>query len=139
VEAVARSDRGGAPAVLHARLQARGDALGPLRVRHAAGELLGLPGARRRTRRAQVLVSGHPAWLALTKRQRTVFTDLQYYDWARPMDIGARDQSWHSAVLNQLVRKGLVERTHRGSDRSFLYRLTDAGRNLQREIEIETA
>jgi hypothetical protein len=30
--------------------------------------------------------------------------------WARPMDIGGRDGSHHSATLSQLARKGLVER-----------------------------
>lgn len=51
---VARADRRVAAAVLHAELQADRDALGPLQVRHAAGELRGLPWARRRPRRAQV-------------------------------------------------------------------------------------
>jgi predicted transcriptional regulator len=33
----------------------------------------------------------------------------------RPMDIGGRDASYHSATLKKLVEKGLVERKRRNS------------------------
>lgn len=48
-------------------------------------------------------------------------------NWNRPMDLGASDSSWHSGALRKLVKYGLVERRTRGSDRSYCYRLTDAG------------
>lgn len=54
-----------------------------------------------------------------------VLCDLE--GWMRPMDLGARDASWHSATLTQLVRRGLVERRERGSSRSFTYRATARG------------
>ncbi|MDF2506248.1 MAG: hypothetical protein K0Q52_107 [Microbacterium sp.] len=51
--------------------------------------------------------------------------------WLRPMDMGARDGSHHSAVLAALVRKGLVERTQRGglayARGSYVYRITTQG------------
>lgn len=47
----------------------------------------------------------------LSDRQRDLLHSLARYDgWARPMDIGARDGSHHSATLSQLARQGLVER-----------------------------
>jgi hypothetical protein len=50
----------------------------------------------------------HP-WLS--DRQRDVLDSLAIHgDWARPMDIGARDGSHHSATLSRLARQGLVER-----------------------------
>ena len=42
--------------------------------------------------------------------------------WARPMDLGAWDASWHSASLRKMVRMGLVEKRTRGSNRSYEYR-----------------
>lgn len=33
-----------------------------------------------------------------------------YGDWARPMDVGARDGSHHSATLSALASRGLVDR-----------------------------
>lgn len=61
--------------------------------------------------------------------------DDTYEGWARPMDIGARDASWHSGVLKRLCKYNLVERRRRytimndlGSRRgSYRYRITDAG------------
>lgn len=59
---------------------------------------------------------------------------LQFDDhpsWLRPMDLGGRDGSNHSAVLAQLERKGMVESRKRSSfsslRRSKLYRITPAG------------
>ncbi len=53
---------------------------------------------------------------ALPKRQRVVLNSLRVYgDWARPMDIGARDGSSHTMTLRALVKKGLAERRLRGS------------------------
>lgn len=47
----------------------------------------------------------------ISDRQRGVLESLAAYgDWARPMDIGARDGSHHSATLSQLARHGLVDR-----------------------------
>lgn len=47
----------------------------------------------------------------ISDRQRDVLESLAAYgDWARPMDIGARDGSHHSATLSQLARHGLAER-----------------------------
>ena len=47
----------------------------------------------------------------LTERQRDVLDSLAVFgDWARPMDIGARDWSHHSATLSRLADRGLVER-----------------------------
>lgn len=53
--------------------------------------------------------------------------------WLRPMDMGARDGTNHSALLAALVRKGLVERKQRGwatgayARGSYLYRITPEG------------
>jgi hypothetical protein len=47
----------------------------------------------------------------LSDRQRDVLDSLAVFgDWARPMDIGARDGSHHSATLSALASRGLVER-----------------------------
>lgn len=49
--------------------------------------------------------------LRLSDRQRDILDSLAVYgDWARPMDIGARDGSHHSATLGQLAKYGLAER-----------------------------
>lgn len=52
--------------------------------------------------------------------------------WLRPLDLGGRDGSNHSAVLAQLVRRGLVESKVRSSGvrGSRLYRITPAGAGL---------
>jgi len=48
---------------------------------------------------------------ALSERQRAVLDSLAVYGgWARPMDIGARDGSHHSATLAGLAGRGLAER-----------------------------
>ena len=49
--------------------------------------------------------------------------------WLRPLDLGGRDGSNHSAVLAQLVGRGLVESKMRspGVRGSKLYRITPAG------------
>lgn len=47
----------------------------------------------------------------LSDRQLDVLDSLSgYIGWARPMDIGARDSSHHSATLSGLAKQGLVER-----------------------------
>ena len=47
----------------------------------------------------------------ISELQLDVLRSLAAYgDWARPMDIGARDGSHHSGTLSQLARHGLVER-----------------------------
>jgi hypothetical protein len=71
----------------------------------------------------------------LTERQTQCVRWLDRPAWLRPMDIGARDASWHCGVLQQLIRKGLVERARRntlmnmigGGNGSYIYRLTPAG------------
>lgn len=52
--------------------------------------------------------------------------------WSRPMDVGGTDASYHSAVLVQLVRKGLAERRRYGHG-SWLYRISEAGLRLHAE------
>lgn len=54
--------------------------------------------------------------------------------WLRPMDIGARDGSHHSATMKRLAARGLLGRRRRGTlmnalggRGSFEYRLTAAG------------
>lgn len=51
-------------------------------------------------------------------------------EWVRPMDIGGRNGSNHSALLRQLERDGYVESRARstGIRGSKLYRLTPSGR-----------
>jgi hypothetical protein len=52
--------------------------------------------------------------MKLTERQRELLNMLRSDgQWATPMMLGGRDGSHHSATLNQLVRKGLVERGER--------------------------
>ena len=53
--------------------------------------------------------NAHPT--QISERQLDVLESLAAYgDWARPMDIGARDGSHHSATLGQLARHGLADR-----------------------------
>ena len=62
---------------------------------------------------------------ALSDRQRYVLDSLLVFgggddgeherQWARPMDIGARDGSHHTETLRALIDRGLVERKLRGS------------------------
>lgn len=75
----------------------------------------------------------------LTKRDREVLRDLVLFSssaWARPMDVGGRDGSHHSATLAKLVRRGLAKRRKRGTlinvygigiRGSWMYRATPAG------------
>jgi hypothetical protein len=47
----------------------------------------------------------------LSDRQRGVLDSLAVFGgWARPMDVGARDGSHHSATLSRLARRGRAER-----------------------------
>jgi hypothetical protein len=56
----------------------------------------------------------------------------EHPEWARPMDVGGRSGTYHSATLDYLFRRGLVERRQRSalntSRGSWMYRITDAGR-----------
>ena len=71
--------------------------------------------------------------MKLTESQKDVLEELRQteLEWCRPMDIGAWDGSSHSTVLNQLVKKGLVERkprptianAFRNSRGSYVYRI----------------
>lgn len=75
--------------------------------------------------------------MKLTQRQHDLLKDIRYsgHTWHRPMDLGGGDSSDHSAVLNQLTRKGLVQRKLRvGSRRSYLYAITDAGKALMKRL-----
>lgn len=74
----------------------------------------------------------------LSERQRELLTKIQHMgfepgEWFRPMDVGGRDGSDHSAVLAQLSKKGLLDmrwRTGPGGKwarGSKKYRLTSAG------------
>ena len=56
--------------------------------------------------------------MKLTERQHDVLESLFGFrgrshitrrTWARPLDVGGHSRSHHSATLNQLVAKGLVE------------------------------
>lgn len=65
--------------------------------------------------------------MTLTARERELLADLPNDEWVRPMDIGGRDGSNHSYLLNRLVQKGYAERKDRGGSlagirRSFVYR-----------------
>lgn len=56
----------------------------------------------------------------ITPKQKDVLDTLAAWggrdrEWARPMDIGARDGSHHTATLRALIAKKLVERKLRGS------------------------
>ncbi|GLQ19051.1 hypothetical protein GCM10007854_00060 [Algimonas porphyrae] len=71
--------------------------------------------------------------ICLNERQREVLRGLLYFteggDWARPMDVGGWDASYHGRTLRQLASKGLAEvRTFGGIRRTNHYRITGAGR-----------
>jgi hypothetical protein len=85
--------------------------------------------------------------MRLTDRQRELLNKLEYYhrknEWARVIDVGGYNRSYHHSVLQQLVRKGLAEQKRRicsvvgalGSSRAGKhYRLTAAGVEAQRRI-----
>lgn len=50
----------------------------------------------------------------LTAREQAVLEDLPD-DWVRPMDIGGRDGSDHSAILRRLALRGYAERRRRNT------------------------
>ncbi len=53
--------------------------------------------------------------------------------WVRPLDIGGHSRSSHSRLLLKLCASGYVEKYHRSaaySRASYVYRITDAGRDL---------
>ena len=54
--------------------------------------------------------------------------------WWRPMDLGGHDQSFHSTVLAQLVRKKWAKRVLRGGHTrsAWGYRITALGRAAAR-------
>lgn len=51
----------------------------------------------------------------ISEREREVLEALSYTEWLRPMDIGGRDGSHHSATLAKLVARGIVERRSRSA------------------------
>ena len=71
--------------------------------------------------------------VVLTWRQRDVLECLDAQRWLRPMAVGGRDASHHSATLAALVRKGLAERKHRGASTAWLYRITPTGEAARRK------
>lgn len=77
----------------------------------------------------------------MTERQRNVLRDLRDCPcrdetWLRPMDVGGRNGSHHSATLLQLCRKGLVEKERRSwLGYSFRYRITGRGRKALADYE----
>lgn len=60
------------------------------------------------------------------------FIRQNWKPYVRPMDIGAVNGSHHSATLNKLARRGLVEAKARGGwvRGSKQYTITSAGREL---------
>lgn len=46
----------------------------------------------------------------MTERERKLLARLDETEFLRPMDVGGRDGSHHSATLARLARKGLAER-----------------------------
>ena len=75
--------------------------------------------------------------MKLTDRQTEVLIELESfcrlnneYAWARPLDLGGRSRSHHSATLGQLEKKGLVKTKPRPKHMtrpSKHYRITDEG------------
>jgi len=64
-----------------------------------------------RQKRTALLPRGDAKRPTLSDRQREVLSSLAWFKgWARPMDIGARDGSHHSATLKALADRGLAER-----------------------------
>lgn len=61
--------------------------------------------------------------MRLTDRQKDVLDSLLFggYEWYTPLMIGGTDGSWHSAVLAQLVKKGLVEERERNTLLNSIY------------------
>jgi hypothetical protein len=55
--------------------------------------------------------------MKLTEREEEILYQLPN-DWCRPMDIGGRDGSDHSAVLKRLAEKGYAERCRRNTLRN---------------------
>lgn len=58
--------------------------------------------------------------IRISARQEAIIESLMVFggrarEWARPMDIGARDGSGHTALLKRLIDVGIVERRLRGS------------------------
>lgn len=84
-----------------------------------------------------------PAELKLTNRQKAALSALAWWgpNWVRPLDIGGRNKSYHSATLAQLETKGLVESKQRSGYRyrrgSKVYRLTDAGQPVAQACDYE--
>lgn len=77
---------------------------------------------------------------ALTERDLDVLRALHSFETygpslgARPLDIGGRNGSHHSATLNKLADRGFVERKLRNfqdsSRPAYRYKLTGQGRSL---------
>ena len=66
----------------------------------------------------------------LTERDFDTLNEMSGGDWLRPMDVGGRNGSHHSATLTKLWARGLVERQQRSARMtrgSWEYRITQAG------------
>ena len=61
--------------------------------------------------------------------------------WLTPMFFGGGDATHHSATAARLCRRDLVERKQRGGwiGKSYLYRITDAGRKALAELNAQRA
>ena len=75
----------------------------------------------------------------LTDRDREVLAELPTDEWVRPMDVGGRDSSHHSATLRKLVRYGLAEqeRHYRGvSSGHWRYRRMDLMKQAVQHVRV---
>jgi len=79
----------------------------------------------------------------LTDQELDVLRSLEYWHrsgerkGARPLDLGGRNGSHHSATLNKLVRRGLVSRKARSpltTRGSYRYSLTDLGQSTVKDL-----
>lgn len=68
----------------------------------------------------------------MSREEREILEDLALSGgWLRPMDLGGRDGSYHSAALARMVKRGWVERENRhawGIRPAYRYRITKDGR-----------
>lgn len=70
----------------------------------------------------------------LTERQCSILTEMAWrpQEWLLPRDVGSHSRSFHSNVLLELLRHGLVERQLRtrrdgGPVRTYVYRISEPG------------
>jgi len=64
----------------------------------------------------------------LTVRQKETLALLYPDRWVRPMEIGGGDGTYHSKVLRQLVRKGVVESKENPRSLMAIFHSPKAGR-----------